>query len=91
MTASEFAEKKGISYQTVVRWARKSLIPGVKITEFGKFRVYMIPEEALRTFERPKTGRPLKARAHQDGEPPAAGLAKKRASKKAAKKGARAK
>ena len=59
MTASEFAEKRGIPYQTVVRWARKKLIPGVKITEFGKFKVYMIPEEALDTFERPKTGRPM--------------------------------
>lgn len=58
MTASEFAEKKGIPYQTVARWLRKKLIPGVKITQFGKFKVYMIPEEALNTVERPKIGRP---------------------------------
>ncbi len=76
MTASEFAEKRGIPYQTVVRWARKRLIPGVKVTEFGKFKVYMIPEDAVLTFERPKTGRPKKAATP---------------TKKPAKKGGRAK
>ena len=86
MTASEFAEKRGIPYQTVVRWARKNLIPGVKITEFGKFKVYMIPEESLHTFERPKTGRPKKQTANGDTK----GREKKTGGKKAAKKGARA-
>lgn len=90
MTASEFAEKRGIPYQTVVRWAREKLIPGVKVTEFGKFKVYMIPEEALHTFDRPKTGRPpltdkkKAARAKKEATKP-------KARAKKAKKGARAK
>jgi hypothetical protein len=61
MTVSEFAEKHGVPYQSAVRWARKSQIPGVQITQFGKFKVYMIPEDA----EPPElpTGRPKKETA----------------------------
>jgi hypothetical protein len=61
MTVSEFAEKHGVPYQSAVRWARKSQIPGVQITQFGKFKIYMIPEDA----EPPElpTGRPKKENA----------------------------
>jgi hypothetical protein len=75
MTVSEFAEKHGVPYQSAVRWARRGHIPGVKITQFGKFKIYMIPEDA-KPPELP-TGRPPK----KDG-------AKKPAAKNAAKKGA---
>jgi hypothetical protein len=70
MTASEFAEKRNIPYQTVVRWARKRMIPGVKVTQFGKAKFYMIPDDAVITFEQPKRGRPKKAakkRAKKEG------------------------
>jgi len=72
MTVSEFAEQKGIPYQTVIRWVRKNLIPGVKTTQFGRFKVYMIPDDA--EVERPKTGRPPKPAegAGDQAEPPAA-------------------
>jgi len=56
MTVSEFAEKHGVPYQSAVRWARRGHIPGVRITQFGKFKVYMIPEDA-KPPELP-TGRP---------------------------------
>jgi len=56
MSVSEFAEKHGVPYQSAVRWARRGHIPGVKITQFGKFKVYMIPEDA-KLPELP-TGRP---------------------------------
>src|SRR5215510_4389017 len=46
MTVSEFAEKHGVPYQSAVRWARRGHIPGVKLTQFGKFKIYMIPENA---------------------------------------------
>jgi hypothetical protein len=75
MTVSEFAEKHGVPYQSAVRWARRRHIPGVKITQFGKFKIYMIPEEA-KPPDLP-TGRP----PNKDG-------AKNRAAKKSAKKGA---
>jgi hypothetical protein len=56
MTVSEFAEKHGVPYQSAVRWARKNQIPGVQVTQFGKFKVYMIPEDA--TPPALPTGRP---------------------------------
>lgn len=59
MNASEYAERKGIPYQTVARWLKQNLIPGVKTVDAGKIRVYLIPESAL-SFERPKIGRPKK-------------------------------
>jgi hypothetical protein len=74
MTVSEFAEKPGVLYQSAVSWARRGHIPGVKITQFGKFKIYMIPEDAMPP-ELP-TGSPQK----KDG-------AKKPAAKKFAKKG----
>lgn len=61
MNASEFAEKRGIPYQTVARWLKQGIIPGVKVVTAGRVRVYLIPESAM-TFERPKTGRPTKTR-----------------------------
>jgi hypothetical protein len=57
-TVSEFAEKHDVPYQSAVRWARKNQIPGVKVTQFGKFKVYMIPDGAVPP-ELP-TGRPTK-------------------------------
>jgi len=74
MTVPEFAEKPGVLYQSAVSWARRGHIPGVKITQVGKFKIYMIPEDAMPP-ELP-TGRPPK----KDG-------AKKPAAKKVAKKG----
>jgi hypothetical protein len=59
MTVSEFAEKHGVPYQSAVRCARRGHIPGVKTTQFGKFKVYMIPDDA-KPPELP-TGRPKKA------------------------------
>jgi hypothetical protein len=59
MSVSEFAEKHGVPYQSAVRWARRGHIPGVKTTQFGKFKVYMVPDDA-KPPELP-TGRPKKA------------------------------
>jgi len=59
MTVSEFAEKHGVAYQSAVRWARKKQIPGVKVTQFGKFKVYMIPDDAIPPTLPP--GRPKKS------------------------------
>lgn len=79
MTVSEFAEKHGVPYQSAVRWARRGHIPGVKITQFGKFKIYMIPENA-KPPELP-TGRPPKKDDAKKDD------AKKPAAKKVAKKG----
>jgi hypothetical protein len=58
MTVSEFAEKHGAPYQRAVRRARKNRIPGAQVTQFGKFKVYMIPEDAKPPAL--PTGRPTK-------------------------------
>jgi predicted site-specific integrase-resolvase len=59
MTVSEFAEKHGVPYQSAVRWTRKGDMSGVKTTQSGKFKVYMIPDDA-KPPELP-TDRPKKA------------------------------
>ena len=74
MTVSEFAEKHGVPYQSAVRWARRGHIPGVKITQFGKFKIYMIPDTA-------------KPPELPTGRPPKKDDARKTAAKKVAKKG----
>jgi hypothetical protein len=80
MTISEFAEKHGVPYQTAVRSARKNQIPGVQVTQFGEFKVYMIPEGA-KPPESP-TGRPTKvAAAKRASAKPAAKKSKKGAAK----------
>jgi hypothetical protein len=61
MTVSEFAEKHGVPYQSAVRRARRGRMPGVKSTQFGKFKAYMIPDDA-KPPELP-TGRPKKTAA----------------------------
>lgn len=100
MTVSEFAEKHGVPYQSAVRWARRGHIPGVKITQFGKFKVYMIPENAkppeLPTGRPPLTDEEKAARAEKRAkkagaqaslfEPPATAKPKARAKKAGVKK-----
>jgi hypothetical protein len=61
MTCQEFAVKHDVPYQTVVRWARRRLIPGVKVMEVGRIKLYAIPDDA-KPLEL-KTGRPKKAGA----------------------------
>jgi hypothetical protein len=74
MTVSEFAEQPGVLYQSAVSWARRGHIPSVKITQFGEFKIYMIPEDAMPP-ELPT------------GSPPKKDDAKKPAAMKVAKKG----
>lgn len=86
MNASEYAERTGYPYQTVARWLKQNLIPGVQTVEAGKIRVYLIPESALE-FQRPKIGRPTKeaTEAKQTGAKKPAAKSRK-PSKKAAKR-----
>lgn len=85
MTVSEFAEKHGVPYQSAVRWARRGHIPDVKITQFGKFKIYMIPEDA-KPPELP-TGRPPLTDEKRAARERAKTMAKRPAAKKASKKG----
>jgi hypothetical protein len=58
MTCQEFAVKHDVPYQTVVRWARRNLIPGIKVMQVGRIKLYAIPDDA-KPIEL-KTGRPKK-------------------------------
>ena len=58
MTAREFARRLNIPYTTVAGWLQKGQVPGAEAQEVGTFKVWMIPVEVLKTFERPKRGRP---------------------------------
>jgi hypothetical protein len=58
MTAREFARKLNIPYTTVAGWLQKGQVPGAEAQIVGTFKVWMIPVEVLKGFERPKRGRP---------------------------------
>jgi hypothetical protein len=58
MTAREFARRLNIPYTTVAGWLQKGHVPGAEAQIVGTFKVWMIPAEVLKDFERPKRGRP---------------------------------
>ena len=77
ISPSEFAEKIGKPYPTVMAWLKKDLIEGVEKHAVGKSVIYAIPEDAR--YTEPVMGRPKKAAPKPETKP----AAKKRASKKA--------
>lgn len=62
LTTREFAEKTGVPYPTIARWAQTGVIPGADLDETPRGPVWLIPQKALETFEnwRPQVGRPKK-------------------------------
>jgi len=62
MTAGEFARQIKKPYTTVATWLRKGQVPGAAPQTIGDFRIWMVPESAVTTFEQwqPKPGRPTK-------------------------------
>jgi hypothetical protein len=61
LSPSQYAEKIGKPYQTVMAWLRKDLIEGAQKTEVGRMFVYLIPEDA--NYSEPMMGRPSKKAA----------------------------
>lgn len=61
LSPSQYAEKIGRPYQTVMAWLRQNRIEGAEKTEVGKMYVYLIPEDA--EYTPPPMGRPKKASA----------------------------
>jgi len=59
LSPSQYAEKIGKPYQTIMGWLRQGRIPGVEATTVGKMKVYLIPENAQASA--PPMGRPKKA------------------------------
>jgi hypothetical protein len=58
LSPSQYAEKIGKPYQTVMTWLRRGLIAGAEKTEIGKMAIYQIPENAA--YSAPAMGRPKK-------------------------------
>lgn len=79
ISPSEFAEKIGKPYPTVMAWLKKDLIEGVEKHAVGKSVIYAIPEDAR--YIEPVMGRPKKAAAPEP-ETKATPVTTKRASKK---------
>jgi hypothetical protein len=59
LSPSQYAEKVGKPYQTIMGWLRQGRIPGAEKTEVGKMTIYQIPENAV--YLEPAMGRPKKA------------------------------
>jgi hypothetical protein len=62
ISPQEFAQEIGRPYDTVMRWLRGSLVPGVEVIQESRGPVYKVPATAIpafRNFE-PKRGRPRK-------------------------------
>ncbi|HEY7180727.1 MAG TPA: hypothetical protein VIC84_04885 [Blastocatellia bacterium] len=59
LSPSQYAEKVGRPYQTIMTWLRQGRIPAAEKTEVGKMVIYLIPEDA--TYNQPLMGRPKKS------------------------------
>ena len=57
----EFSRRSGVPYPTLVRWVREGRIPGALMETSPTGSFWVVPESALKTWERPKLGRPPKA------------------------------
>jgi excisionase family DNA binding protein len=56
LTATEVAERLGVSDQAVLNWIKDGRVPGAQ--KVG--RTWVIPEDSLELIERPSMGRPPK-------------------------------
>ena len=61
MTAREFANVTDSAYTTVMLWLKRGLIPGAELKEDQRGSYWEIPASALKTFKKPKMGRPKKS------------------------------
>jgi hypothetical protein len=60
LTVSEVAQRLGESDRTVRNWVNQNLFPGAMLEKSPRGPYWMIPETALRSFEKPPRGRPPK-------------------------------
>jgi hypothetical protein len=61
LTPRQFAEAKNVAYTTVMFWLNNGLIEDAVKYETLRGHYWEIPATAIKTFQRPKTGRPKKA------------------------------
>ena len=65
LTVSEVAARLGESERSVRNWAMARLFVGAERQESYRGPVWLIPESALKDFEKPTRGRPRKPKAEK--------------------------
>lgn len=62
ITPKEFANEIGRPYDTVMRWLRNNLVPGIEVIQESRGPVYKVPADAIKQFKdfEPTRGRPQK-------------------------------
>jgi len=62
-TTQEVADRFGVAYETAVLWLRQGRLKGAVKRDYPRGPVWEVPASALQSFERPRMGRPTKAKA----------------------------
>lgn len=60
LTTAQVAERLGVHISTVIIWCKRGLLPGCTFIGPAGRGMWLIPEEALERFVRPRRGRPRK-------------------------------
>ena len=61
LKASEVAKRFGVKHVTVRAWLNRGLFPNAKLEETIAGSIWLVPENELKNFIKPETGRPKKA------------------------------
>ncbi|MBN1399736.1 MAG: helix-turn-helix domain-containing protein [Anaerolineae bacterium] len=56
LTTEEVAERLSTNQRNVIRWCGEGRLPGAQRLGTGRRAMWLIPEDALQGFERPKPG-----------------------------------
>jgi len=67
LTTTEAAERLNVADVTVRLWCRQGKFPNARAVSTPRGSIWYIPENDLKTFQQPKTGRPPKAPAKKRG------------------------
>ncbi len=82
ISTNEVASKLDVTRAAVTQWLRQGLFSGAFVEETPRGPVWHIPRAALKTFKRPKSGRPRQSAAGEASRQKQRGLKKKSPAKK---------
>jgi hypothetical protein len=71
LSPRQLAEQMNVAYTTVMSWLQQGLIEGAIKQETPHGHYWEIPLSALKTFKRPKVGRPQKKAIAKQRQPKA--------------------
>lgn len=69
LTVKQAAKELEAAPSTVRTWLKEGLLPGAQLNESPAGAYWLIPETALKDFEKPKVGRPRKPLSQLIGRP----------------------